>query len=86
MQNLIIPAGVLEALKADKKTLLTDLAVYLYKKEELSMGQAKRLVGMSVLEFQHALAQRGKHIYYNISNYEEDLKTIEKMKLHDHHQ
>ncbi len=41
MQDLVISGIMLEELKISSVELMIDLAVYLYDKEKLSMGQAK---------------------------------------------
>ena len=42
MQDLIISGNLLEELRISSTDLMIDIAVYLYDKEKLSIGQAKK--------------------------------------------
>jgi len=76
MQDLIIPATVLKEIKVSPTELLIDLAVYLYDKEKLSMGQAKKLAGLTQVQFQKEMAKRDVLIKYDIEDLEKDLETL----------
>lgn len=80
MKDLVIEGEVLEALRMPPSELLIELAVYLYDKERLSMGQAKKLAGLTQLEFQHALAKREVCIKYDVEDFEEDMRTLDKLR------
>lgn len=75
--SLNIPDFVLDAAKISGEELLTEIAVYLYDKERMSMGQAKSLAQMDILSFQKELAKRDVYIKYDVEDFEEDLKTID---------
>lgn len=79
MQDLIIPASKLEEIRLTPSELLIDLAVYLYDKERLTMGQAKKLAGLTQIEFQLELSKRDVHIKYDVEDFEKDLKTLKKL-------
>ncbi|HFC00610.1 MAG TPA: UPF0175 family protein, partial [Phaeodactylibacter sp.] len=68
MQDLIIRGNILEELRISPSELMTDLAVYLYDKEKLSMGQAKKLAGLTQIEFQKEMSKRGVFIKYDIED------------------
>ncbi len=72
MKDLIISGNILEELRISPKELLIDLTAYLYDKEKLSMGQAKKLAGLTQIEFQKELAERNIMIKYDI----EDLENL----------
>ena len=76
MQDLIIPATVLKEIKVSPTELLIDLAVYLYDKEKLSMGQAKKLASLTQVQFQKEMAKKNVFIKYDIEDLEIDLKTL----------
>lgn len=80
MQDFIIPATVLEQLNISPSKLKIDLAVYLYDKEQLSMGRAKKLAGLTQIEFQKELAKRNVYIKYDINDFEEDLATLKRLE------
>lgn len=76
MQDLIISAKTLEQLKLTPSELLIELAVHLYDTEKLSMGQAKKLAGLTQIDFQKELAKRDVYIKYDIEDLETDLKNL----------
>lgn len=76
MQDLIIPGKILEELQTTPDELLIELAVYLYDMEKLSMGRAKKLAGLTQIEFQKELAKRDVYIKYDIEDLETDLKNL----------
>ncbi|WP_373511183.1 UPF0175 family protein [Persicitalea sp.] len=76
MEDLIIPAKTLEQLKTSPSELLIEIAVHLYDTEKLSMGQAKKLAGLTQIDFQKELAKRNVCIKYDIEDFETDLKNL----------
>lgn len=76
MQDLIISGSVLEELQISPSELIIDLAIYLYDKEKISMGQAKKLAGLTQVEFQKEMSKRGVLIKYDIGDLEKDLDTL----------
>jgi predicted HTH domain antitoxin len=59
--------------------LMQEIAILLFQKEKLSIGQASHLAGMSQLGFQHLLASRRIPVHYDVAEFEEDLETLRKM-------
>ena len=76
MGDLIIPADILQKADINAEDLLIDLAVYLYDKGRLSMGQARRLAGLDLLSFQHEMAKRDVYLHYDIEDLHADLKNL----------
>lgn len=76
MTDLIIPAAVIAKTQMSHEEFLVDLAVYLYDKERLSMGQAKKLAGLTQLEFQKEMSKRDVYLKYDIEDLEEDLRNL----------
>lgn len=79
MVDLVIPGDLLEKVEMTPKDLLIEIAAYLYSKEKLSMGQAKTLAGLDLISFQQELSKRDIYIHYNIEDYYEDVKNLDKM-------
>jgi len=79
MQDLIISGNVLKELRISPSELKVDLAVYLYDKERLTMGQAKKLAGLTQIEFQKEMSKRDVLIKYDIEDLEKDLLTLNSM-------
>jgi predicted HTH domain antitoxin len=59
--------------------LAQEIAILLYQKEKLTLGQASRLAKMSQLQFQFLLASRQIPVHYDVAELEADLKTLREM-------
>jgi predicted HTH domain antitoxin len=59
--------------------LAQEIAILLYQKEKLTLGQASRLAQMSQLQFQLVLASRQIPIHYDVAEFEADLQTLQEM-------
>ena len=74
--SVTIPDEILEAARMSEDELCQELAVLLFEKDRLTMGQASRLAGMERLRFQRLLASRGIPIHYDVEEFEQDLATL----------
>lgn len=72
----ILPDDILHATRMTEEELRREIAVLLFQREKLTLSRASRLAGMSRIEFQHLLASRQIPIHYDVSDFEEDLKTL----------
>lgn len=70
-----IPDKTLSEVKISANELLIDLAVYLYDKERLSMGQAHKLAGLDILSFQKELVKRNVFLKYDINDLNKDIQN-----------
>ncbi|MGA9995514.1 MAG: UPF0175 family protein [Pyrinomonadaceae bacterium] len=77
--SVVIPDDILSATGMTEPELMQEIAVLLFQKEKLSIGQASRLAGMSRLQFQHLLASRQIPLHYGVSELETDLETLREM-------
>jgi len=77
--SVVIPDEILHAIHMTADELMQEVAILLYQKEKLTLGQASRLAGMSQLQFQFLLASRRIPIHYDIAEFEADLKTLRDM-------
>jgi len=77
--GLVIPAEIVQATRMTEAELAQEIAVFLFQKEKLTLGQASRLAGMSQLQFQHLLASRQIPVHYDVAEFEEDLKTLREL-------
>jgi predicted HTH domain antitoxin len=78
--SLIIPDEILQASGMAERELKQEIAILLFQKEKLTLGQARRLADMSQLQFQHLLASRQIPVHYDIAEFEDDLKTLRGLK------
>lgn len=84
MTDLIIPGNILEKVEMTPSQLLLEVAVFLYEKEKLSMGKARKLANMDLISFQRELAKRDVFIHYDIDDFHKDLENLEQLdKLGD---
>ena len=78
MNDLIISGELLKDLKLSPSDFMIELAIYLYDKEQLSMGQAKKLAGLTQIEFQRAMKHRGVYLKYDLDDLELDMRNLRK--------
>ncbi len=77
--SFTIPDEVLQAARMSEEELRREIAVLLFQMEKLTLEQAAHLGGMSRLEFQHLLASRKIPVHYDLTEFEEDLKTLKEL-------
>jgi len=77
--SVVIPDEILYTTRMTAAELMQEVALLLYQKEKLTLGQASRLAGMSQLQFQFLLASRQIPIHYDVAEFEADLKTLREM-------
>ncbi|NEQ19170.1 MAG: UPF0175 family protein [Microcoleus sp. SIO2G3] len=77
--SLVISDEILHAARMSEAELKQEIAVMLFQKEKLTLGQASRLAGMNQLQFQHLLASRQIPVHYNVEDFEADIKTLREM-------
>ncbi|MBK8565694.1 MAG: UPF0175 family protein [Saprospiraceae bacterium] len=77
---LTIPSEYIKATRMTEAELLLEVAVRLFQKEKLSIGQAARLSGMPQYQFQMLLASRGISLHYNVEDFREDVETLNRLR------
>lgn len=77
--SLVIPDEIVKATQMSEEELKKEIAVHLFEKERLTLGQAASLAEMSYLQFQHLLASREIPIHYDLDEFEDDLDTLKKL-------
>jgi predicted HTH domain antitoxin len=78
---LNIPEEYIRATRLTEQELLVEIAVLFFQKGKLTMGQAAKLAELSQYQFQWILAGRDIPIHYDLEDYNEDLETINTLKL-----
>jgi len=74
--SVIIPDDILQSARMSEAELKLEIAIMLFQEDKISIGKARNLAGMSLLEFQREIAQRGICIHYDVEEFEEDIKTL----------
>lgn len=77
--SVIISNDILQATRMTEDELRQEIAVLLFQKEKLTLGQASQLAGISRLQFQHLIASRQIPVHYDVAEFEEDLKTLKEL-------
>jgi predicted HTH domain antitoxin len=78
--SITIPDEILDSARLTPAEALQELAIALFQKEKLTLGQASRLAGMDRLRFQHLLASRGIPLHYDVTELEADLQVLRETK------
>ena len=78
--SLVIADEILQTARMSAAELSLEVAVLLFQKEKLTLGQASRLAGMTQSQFQHILASRHIPIHYDVAEFEEDLRTLQELQ------
>jgi len=78
--SIVIPDDILHATQMSEEELRKEIAIFLYQKNKLVLGQASRLAGMNQLQFQHLLASRQIPVHYDLNDFENDIKTLRELK------
>jgi predicted HTH domain antitoxin len=74
-----ISDDVLAAAHMSEPEIRRELALALFQQEKLTLGQARRLAGLSHLDFQALLAERQIPIHYGVEEFRQDLRTLREM-------
>ena len=77
--SIIISDEILHATRMSENELLQEIAILLFQKEKLTLGQASQMAAVSQLQFQHLLASRQIPIHYGVDDFDADLKTLREM-------
>jgi predicted HTH domain antitoxin len=82
--GLAIPTEIVEATHMSHSELKQEIAVMLFQKRKLTLGQASKLADMShdmsQYQFQHLLASRQIPIHYGVDDFKADLNTLKEIK------
>ena len=73
---IIISDDLLAKAQLSEGDFLIDIACYLYDKKRLSMGKARALTGLNLLDFQKELAAREIDIHYTEADLNKDLENL----------
>ena len=78
-----LPADVLQAAKVPMDRAATEvkkiIVLFLYARGTISLGKACELLGISQWEFFELNKELGFTMHYDVEDYREDLKTLQRM-------
>lgn len=78
--SIVIPDEVIQATRLTTTELMQELALALFQREKLTLGQASQLAGMSQWQFQKLLGSRDIPIHYGVADFEADLRTLGELR------
>jgi predicted HTH domain antitoxin len=76
---LVIPDEIIQATRMTEQEVAQALAITLFQREKLTLGQAARLAGITQFEFQQLLASHGISLHYDVADFEQDVATLRDM-------
>lgn len=71
-----IPDAILSQANISAEQIQIEIAVFLYQRQMLSIGQAKKIAQLDLISFQQELAVRGVNIHFNATELDKDLKNL----------
>lgn len=74
--TVTIPAERLADVALDERDALVDIAIGLYKRDQVSLGRAAEIAGLSAPQFLTELGRRHIPINYEPNDLQADLKTL----------
>ncbi|NET61225.1 MAG: UPF0175 family protein [Symploca sp. SIO2E6] len=79
--SVVIPDSILNATKMTEDELELEIAIMLYKQQKISSGKVRAWTGLTVLEFQHELAERGVNLNYDVEDFQSDVNILHSLGL-----
>jgi predicted HTH domain antitoxin len=76
---LTLPDEILESTNLTQAELRVELALALFQRERLTLGQAALLSELPQLDFQRLLASRQIPLHYSIDAMEQDLRRAKRL-------
>jgi len=74
--SITIPDRILASTRMTAAEMKQEIAVMLFQKEKLTLGEASRFAEMHRVAFQHLLASRQIPIHYGVEDLEQDVKNL----------
>jgi predicted HTH domain antitoxin len=74
-----VPDTDLRGIAMTQAGLKIELAVALFEQDKLSLGKARELAGMTLVEFQRELALRQIPLHFDVEDLKQDVATLKAM-------
>ncbi|MDY6805794.1 MAG: UPF0175 family protein [Cyanobacteriota bacterium] len=78
---MVISNEILEAAGMSETEFIREIAIMLFRQKKIGLAKASYIAQMNQIQFMRFLGSRGIPIHYGITEFKEDLKTIESMGL-----
>lgn len=76
VNDFVISKEILESAQITPQELAVEIAVYLYEKKRLTLGQARRVANLDLISFQKELAKRNVYIHYETNDLLKDIENL----------
>lgn len=74
--TLTIPDEVLTHANISSKDMRIEVAAYLYEKQRISIGKARLIAGLSLIQFQKELAKRNIYLQIGIEDIDTEVNNL----------
>jgi predicted HTH domain antitoxin len=78
--SIQIPDNIVQATRMTELEILQELAITLFQKEKITLGQAAQLASVSQAEMMMLLAARAIPLHYDEISFEQDIQTLRSFK------
>ena len=78
--SLEIPDDIVRATHLTPEELRVEIAIMLFERDRLTLGQASILAGKKQPEFQEILASRRISLHYDVEDFRKDLQTLRELR------
>jgi predicted HTH domain antitoxin len=78
--SIVIPDEIIQTTRLTAVELQRELAIALFQREKLTLGQASKLAAMNQWQFQQLLANRNIPLHYDVADFETDLQMLAEMR------
>lgn len=79
IMTIEISDKIIEKTGLSPEKILLELAIALFQRESITLGQASKIAGIHQMQFQKELAKRKISIHYDVEDFERDLETIKQI-------
>lgn len=80
MRSVTVPDDLLSAAGLTEEEMAAEVALEMYRREKLTMGQAVRLAGMDYVGFWQLMATRDIYMHYDLEDLAHDLATVQALE------
>ncbi len=78
--SLVLSDELIRQTQSTEEELKIEIAVMLYQRKKLSIGQGCEFTGLDRLEFQRQLALRDVPLHYSVEDLHQDIETLKRLK------
>lgn len=77
---LEIPDSAVQDMPMSPAEILLEVAIWLYQSKRISLGQARKMTGLSIVAFQKELAAHGLYLNYDLEDFQNDMQVARSIK------